>query len=92
MNEREMLESTITKNLERIEEDTAAALEAAGDNDEVFEIVKTLYDTRRKLIRLRCDFLKEGIKQNETISGCQRRTYVLNERMFEKRIKPDRKG
>lgn len=71
MNEKEMLEDIITKNLERIKEDTTAALEAAGDNDEVFEIVKVLYDTRRKLIGLRCDFLKGGIKPhgNETISG-----------------------
>lgn len=60
MNEKEMLEDIITKNLERIEEDTAAALEAAGDNDEVFEIVKVLYDTRRKLIGLRCDFFERG--------------------------------
>ncbi|SCJ87038.1 Uncharacterised protein [uncultured Eubacterium sp.] len=71
MNEREMLEGTIAKNLERIKEDTTAALEAAGDNDEVFEIVKALYDTRRKLIGLRCDFLHRGMEpyENETISG-----------------------
>lgn len=65
MNEREMLEDIITKNLERIKEDTVEALEAAGDNDEVFEIVKVLYDTRRKLIGLRCDFLRKEMEGHE---------------------------
>lgn len=57
MNERNMLEDTIESSLKRIGEDTVAALDAAGTCDEVFEIVKTLHDTRRRLISLRCDFL-----------------------------------
>lgn len=63
MNEREMLEGTIESSLKRIGEDAAAALEAAGTSDEVFEIVKTLYDTRRRLISLRCDFLHNEVEE-----------------------------
>lgn len=69
MSERIMLEETITNSLERIREDTAEALDVAGNSDEVFEIVRALYDTRRKLIALRCDFLRNGLEHREPISG-----------------------
>lgn len=65
MNEREMLEGTIKNSLERIVEDSAVALEAAGDNDQVFEIVKVLYNARRSLIGLQCDYLKEEMERSK---------------------------